>query len=423
MIINITNTRNLSVAEIEEFLKAPKPVSFSAINKKEAYNWIENTLVKLKYKTLKRHQKGTVRKYLQVMTGYSKQQTTNLIKQYKKTGRIKKAIYIREKFITVYTREDVALMAETDKLFRVLSGPAMKLIYKREYEDFGNFEYKRLAKISVSHIYNLRGQFVYRNIIKIYHHTKPTTVPIGERRKPVPNGKPGYIRVDTVHQGDDIELGKSVYHINFVDEITQWEVVVCVPVISENYLAPALEAMLYLFPFVIFEFHSDNGSEFINKVVAEILNRLHIQQTKSRPRHSNDNGLVETKNGAVIRNEMGYGFIQKAAYKLINDFYQDYYNAYLNYHRPCGFVTVITDKRGKERKIYRPDDYMMPYEKLKSLPNAGQYLKPGITFAQLDKIAYKESDVEFAREMRKARSTLSVNIKESYLRDSILQNY
>lgn len=423
VIINISNTRSLSVAEIEEFLKAPKPISFSAINRKEAYNWIENTLVKLKYKTLRRYQKGAVREYLLVMTGYSRQQITNLIKQYKKTGRVKKATYVREKFRAIYTREDIALMAETDKLFRVLSGPAMRLIYKREYEDFGNFEYKRLAKISVSHIYNLRGKFVYRNIIKIYHHTKPITVPIGERRKPVPNGKPGYIRVDTVHQGDDIELGKSVYHINFVDEVTQWEVVVCVPVISENYLAPALEAMLCLFPFVIFEFHSDNGSEFINKVVAEILNRLHIQQTKSRPRRSNDNGLVETKNCAVIRNEMGYGFIQKAAYKLINDFYQDYYNVYLNYHRPCGFVTIITDKRGKERKIYKPGDYMIPYEKLKSLPNAEQHLKPGITFAQLDKIAYKESDVEFAREMRKARTTLSVKIKENYLRDSILQDY
>ncbi len=423
MIINITNTRNLSVAEIEEFIKAPKPINFSAINKTETYPWIENCLVQFKYKTLKRHEKGIIKKYLKIMSNYSDAQIDNLVGQYQQTGRIRKATYNREKFTVKYTRQDVALMAETDKLFRVLSGPAMKIIYKREYEDFGNFEYERLSKISTGHIYNLRGHWTYRNIIKTYHHTKPVTVPIGERRKPIPNGKPGYIRVDTVHQGDDPELGKSVYHVNFVDEVTQWEVVVCVPVISENYLAPALEAMLESFPFVIIEFHSDNGSEFINYTVSSILNRLHIQQTKTRPRHSNDNGLAETKNNAVIRKEMGYGFIQKGAYKLINDFYQNFYNIYLNYHRPCGFVTVITDKRGKEKKVYRPNDYMIPYEKLKSLTNAEKYLKPGITFAQLDKIAYNFSDVEFTKEMRKTRSTLSVKIKKSYLRDSILQDY
>lgn len=423
MNINISNTRNLSVAEIEDFIRVPKPISFSATNKKEVYPWIESCLVRFKYKTLKRHEKGIIRKYLKVITGYSKAQIANLVRQYKETGHVKKKSYVRTKFTTTYQRSDIVLMAETDQLFRVMSGPAMRIIYRREFEDFGNFKYKRLADISVSHIYNLRNDFAYRNIIKIYHHTKPTTVLIGARRKPVPDGKPGYIRVDTVHQGDDPELGKSVYHINFVDEVTQWEVAVCVPIISENYLAPALEEMLLLFPFIIFEFHSDNGSEFINKVVAQILNRLHIQQTKSRPRHSNDNGLVETKNNAIIRKEMGYGFIQKSAYKLINEFYQECYNIYLNYHRPCGYPTVITDRRGKEKIIYRPKDYSMPYEKLKSLLNAEQYLKPGITFAQLNKIAYAQSDVEFAREMRAHRATLSVKIKEQYLRDSILQEY
>jgi hypothetical protein len=421
--INISNTRNLSLAEIEEFIRAPKPIKFSATNKKEVYPWIESCLVRFRYKTLKRHEKGIIREYLKIITSYSKAQISNLVKRYKETGHIKKKNYIRTKFTATYQRSDIALMAETDKLFRIMSGPAMRIIYEREYEDFGNLEYKRLAEISVSHIYNLRNNFVYRDIIKTYHHTKPTTVPIGERRKPTPDGKPGYIRVDTVHQGDDPELGKSVYHINFVDEVTQWEVVICVPVISENYLAPALKAMLLLFPFIIIEFHSDNGSEFINYTVANILNRLHIQQSKSRPRRSNDNGLVETKNNAVIRKEMGYGFIQKGAYKLINDFYQRYYNTYLNYHRPCGYATIVTDRRGKEKIIYRPKDYMMPYEKLKSLPDAEEYLKPGITFAQLNRIAYAQSDVEFAREMRVARSTLSVKIKEQYLRDSILQNY
>jgi hypothetical protein len=43
--------------------------------------------------------------------------------------------------------------------------------------------------------------------------------------------------------------------------------------------------------------------------VAKLLDKLLVEQTKSRPRHSNDNGLAETKNGALIRKHMGYGHI------------------------------------------------------------------------------------------------------------------
>ena len=121
-------------------------------------------------------------------------------------------------------------------------------------------------------------------------------------------GQPGYLRVDTVHQGDR-PGAKGVYHINAVDEVTQWQIVGATAHISEAWLEPVLAAMLRQFPFPIRGFHSDNGSEFINQTVARLLNKLPIEQTKSRPRHSNDNGLVETKNGAVIRKHMGYGYI------------------------------------------------------------------------------------------------------------------
>ena len=77
--------------------------------------------------------------------------------------------------------------------------------------------------------------------------------------------------------------------------------------ILEAYLEPVLATMLSQFPFILHGFHSDNGSEFINQTVAKLLNKLMIQQTKSRPRHSNDNGLAETKNGAIIRKHMGAG--------------------------------------------------------------------------------------------------------------------
>ena len=118
-------------------------------------------------------------------------------------------------------------------------GPATKNLCKRAYTLFHDERFVRLKDISVSHLYNLRGRRQYISHATTWTKTRPTTVPIGERRKPSPEGKPGYIRVDSVHQGDQ-DKEKGVYHINLVDEVTQWELVGCVQGISEAFLAPLL---------------------------------------------------------------------------------------------------------------------------------------------------------------------------------------
>jgi transposase InsO family protein len=111
-----------------------------------------------------------------------------------------------------------------------------------------------------------------------------------------------------VHQGD-LDKQKGVYHINAVDEETQFEVVASVAKISKHYLIPILEQMLETFPFKILGFHSDNGSEYINQNVAKLLKKLLIKFTKSRSRHSNDNTLAESKNASVVRKVLGYRHI------------------------------------------------------------------------------------------------------------------
>ena len=72
-------------------------------------------------------------------------------------------------------------------------------------------------------------------------------------------------------------------------------------------LKPALRQLFAAFPCQIRGFHTDNGSEYVNYTIARRLNKLCIEFTKSRPRHSNDNALVESKNGCVVRNLYGYG--------------------------------------------------------------------------------------------------------------------
>jgi len=230
-------------------------------------------------------------------------------------------------------------------------------------------------------------------------------VKIGERARPDPGGRPGYIRIDTVHQGD-LNGQKGIYHINAVDEVTQWQMVASVEGISETYLLPVLESMLAGFPFLIRGFHSDNGSEFINQTVAKLLNKLLIGFTKCRARHSNDNGLVESKNGSVVRKQLGYTYIPQACAELLNQYNRAFLNPYVNFHRPCFYPLSVIDQKGKIKKIYPYEEVMTPYEKLKSLPEGESYLRPGVTLERLGTIAYQMSDNEFAERMVKARSNL-----------------
>jgi hypothetical protein len=230
------------------------------------------------------------------------------------------------------------------------------------------------------------------------------------------------LRVDSVHQGDLLldtrstansgTSTKGVYHINFVDEVTQYEFVACVETISERHLLPVLQAILDSFPFVIHEFHADNGSEYINRLVAKLLKELHITLSKSRPRRHNDNALVETKNGSIIRKAIGYGHIPKRHAAAIDAWYQAWFNPYLNYHRPCAFATITTNPKGKQKLQYKSGDYQVPYDKLKSLPDASGYLRPGVTFGQLDKLAYAVSDTEYAVLMNQAQERLKEVIHE-----------
>lgn len=236
---------------------------------------------------------------------------------------------------------------------------------------------------------------------------------IGERRKPFPDGRPGFLCVDSVHQGD-LDGIKGVYHINAVDELTQMQLVVCVERISERYLIPALDELLARFPFEILGFHCDNGSEYINHRVAAMLRKLHIEFTKCRARQSNDNALVESKNGSVVRKHLGYSHIPQRFAARVNAFTVEVLSPCLNYHRPCLFPEEHVDAKGKRRKRYPYANLMTPYEKLKSLPNAARFLKPGVSFAQLDDIAHQYSDNEAARLLNEARAKLFRAINRSH---------
>jgi hypothetical protein len=403
MTIDMNDSGIVTLEQLKRFLAASKGWKFKGLSREDKYQWIEATVRRFDYFSLGKADKGLVRKYIMLATGFSRAQMNRLLSRKLYTGAIKELPCRRNRFRTIYTRGDIELLAETDNLHERMSGPATKVILKRQHEQFKEAGFERLKGISSAHIYNLRESPAYKVKAITVGKTKSVQNTIGVRGKPNPGGKPGHLRVDTVHQGDS-EKAKGVYSLNLVDEVTQWEVVACVEGINEDWMDEVLNAAMTLFPFRIRGFHSDNGSEFVNKHVAKMLGEQFIRQSKSRSGRTNDNALVEGKNGSVIRKHMGHWHIACGYAPEVNRFYMGKFNVYLNYHRPCGFATVTVDEKGKRHRNY--EVYQTPYEALKMLPNAAQYLKEGVTFEQLDRIAMSESDNECARLMQKEKLKL-----------------
>src|ERR1041385_4871490 len=413
MTIRMKNLDRLTLAEMKEFVTTHRHVGWSLPDRASAYGLIERVLKAHQYRRLSKGQKGIVRSFLAKVTTMSRAQMTRLIRRFNETRRIERKAPQRPNFPRRYTVDDIVTLAEVDTAHEDLSGPAVRHLCRRAWEVFGDQRFRRLAGISASHIYNLRRSGPYCKIRVRVQHTQARQVSIGERRQPEPKGRAGYLRVDTVHQGQH-DGTPGVFHINAVDTVTQWQVVGCTETISEQHLIPVLEAMLHQFPFRILGFHCDNGSEFLNHNMVKLLNKLLVEEfTKSRAYRTTDNALVEGKNGAVVRKQIGYGPIASQHAEAFQQFYTAYFNPYLNFHRPCGYATVATNARGKHKRRYRHQAYHTPHEKLQSLPNWEKCLKAGITPALLERQGAARSDTEAARRMQKAKLDLLARCRQS----------
>jgi hypothetical protein len=407
MVIDMNEAKLHTIEQIQEFLAGTADVTFSIPNDEPTLRaFVAAVIKRFSYFRRRKGHRSVLLAYLRRLTGYSRQHLSRLLVQYRDTRSLKPRVRAsRTSFTRHYGPAEVALLAETDSLHDTLSGPATKVLLLRALTLFGDARFARLAQISVSHLYNLRASEPYRKLRIVCRGTRPSPVVIGVRKAPAPQGVPGYIRIDTVHQGDQDGM-KGVYHINAVDIVTQWELVAAVEHISEAYLLPVIALLLNGFPFTIRGFHSDGGSEFVNYETAKLLDKLRVEFTRSRPRHTNDNALAECKNGAVIRKIMGYSHIPQKYATAINDFYVEALNPYLNFHRPCFFAVDTTDAKGKIRKTYPYEQIMTPWERLKTIPEYETFLKYGVTAQALELQANEMSDNAAAKKVQLARKQL-----------------
>lgn len=395
-----------NVTQLRAFLEGTKRFNLSLreASIEERYQFIDETVDRLNYEGLSRKDKKAVINYLKKFTGYKPAQLYRLMDRAKK-GSLKPKTYVRHNPSQIYTVGDIKLLEETDKVHRRLNARATKEILRREYEVYRNQEYRRISKVSASHINNLRNTDVYKS--HWVNKTQSRQSDIGITQKPENFCIPGSIRVDTVHQ-------REIYYINSVDEITQWEAAVCVSSIKQEVMAEVVEELIEVFPFSIFNFHSDKGLEYLNKEVALKLNQHLINQTKSRSYHCNDNAQVEGKNGTVIRKNMGYRHIDREMAGEVNKFCRDYLNPYINYHRPCIYMNrIIFEPNGKRRPVYG-SKAKTPYTKLKEIAEIHHqdFLKPNLTFDKLDRVERQFSDNQFARILRREQDKLFKRIKD-----------
>ncbi len=410
MVIDMNESQVRTLAQVREVLAGTAALEFQgAQDDAGRYAWISAVLKRLGYRQLRRADRGAVLAYLQRLSGYSRAQVTRLVQRGGSGATlIKRYRAPAHAFARKYTAADVALLADVDRAMDTLSGPATACVLRRQFTRYGDARYSRLATLSVGHLYNLRRSTGYRAERVLLTKTRPAhAVTIGVRRAPVPDGRPGFIRIDSVHQGDR-DGCKGLYHINAVDCVTQWEVVASVQTLSEAHLLPVIAHMLDAFPFTLLGFHADNGSEYVNHKVAAMLGKLNVEFTRSRPRHSNDNGLAETKNGGVVRKLFGYEHIPQHHAVAFNTLCRDVLNPFLNFHRPCLFASDKPDPRkpGRIQRIYRPQDVMTPLDKLASLHHAQAFLRENITLDHLQQRAQQQTDVQAAQALQLARTAL-----------------
>lgn len=407
MVINMDETRLQTISQLSAFLEGTLEVQFSVPETHDKrYAHIASVAQRFGYARLKRPDKGVVLRYLQRTSGYSRAQLTRLLARVVACQPLAKRYSApAHAFAKRFTPNDTLLLAQVDLAHGTMSGPATVHLLKRAFSHYGDARFERLADISVSHLYNLRHSKTYLNQRVSFTKTRPVVNPIGVRRAPRAAGRPGFIRIDSVHQGD-LDGTKGVYHVNAVDIVTQWEIVATCERISEAYLMPVLQDLMDQFPFEILGFHSDNGSEYINKTVATLLEKMRVEQTKSRPRHSNDNALAESKNASVVRKAFGYSHIPQRFASHINAFCREYLNPYINLHRPSMFAKEVVDEKGKIRKTYPQALIQTPLEKLASLPEAQSYLRKGTTLEQLQVQALAQTDLQAVNSMNAAKCKL-----------------
>ena len=198
MILRLDAERLPTLDDTRAFLEGSDPVAFRPVHRPETYAFVRRVLVRFRYTELHKPGKGLVQGFLGNVAGLSRAQLTRLVGQYVRTGMVADGRRGPARpFERRYTAADIRLLPDVDETLGELSGPATRRVMQREFEVYGRLPFDRPAGLSNSHLYRLRGSKTYRSRRTRIERTPRREAAIGERRKPRPEGRPGFLRVDT----------------------------------------------------------------------------------------------------------------------------------------------------------------------------------------------------------------------------------
>lgn len=174
--------------------------------------------------------------------------------------------------------------------------------------------------------------------------------------------RPGSVQADLVlHCGEHSE-GFFLTTLTMVDVASGWTEVWPAWGTAAMRVRQAVHRSGMSLPVPIRELHTDNGGEFINKVLYPWCKQQGIQLTRGRSYRKNDQAWVEQRNWQAVRRTVGYDrYSSQLAFRALKELYS-LLRLQLNYLRP---VRKLVEKRrngARVTKLY--DDPRTPYQRL-----------------------------------------------------------
>lgn len=226
----MNDKRIRSLEDVRAFLAGSTTMEFSITEQDERYRWIEQPLQRFHYRTLGRSERGVVLRYLQRVSCYSRQTLTRLVAQYQPSGELRR----RQRTVPGFQRNHTLKMP--DCWMSCMAGAAAKKLCERMYRVHGDARFESLSHISVSLLDNLRRAAGYPRQRRHFEKTRLTRAQIAQRRKPDPRVGTPAIRA-SIPSIRAIWTASRGYHINAVDEVTQFRCVFSVQRIGERFLS------------------------------------------------------------------------------------------------------------------------------------------------------------------------------------------
>ncbi len=174
--------------------------------------------------------------------------------------------------------------------------------------------------------------------------------------------RPGFLEADLVAHCGNVLEGGYLYTLTLTDVATGWTE--CLPLLyrSQETVLAAIQRARMLFPFPILGIDTDNVGEFINEALIAYCEHEHITFTRGRPYLKNDQCFVEQKNGAVVRQVVGYDrFVGVRDYRQLTELYRAL-RLYVNCFQPSMKLQSKQREGKKVRCVY--DSAKTPLQRL-----------------------------------------------------------